>query len=136
MTVGVRETVTVEIPAGVASFTDAGSELLTADALGARGVWWFAEPRDSALPAPSLTASVAPAGANAFDVSITADVVVRDLTLLVDKIDAVATVDRGLVTLLPGESATFRITGPAALDEATVLRAEVARSGNQLVVIA
>ncbi|WP_036330536.1 hypothetical protein, partial [Microbacterium sp. Cr-K20] len=58
---------------------------------------------------------------------------VRDLTLLVDRLSPDARVDRGLVTLLPGERTVFRIDGVAELDAATVLGPLVARSGNQLV---
>jgi beta-mannosidase len=60
-------------------------------------------------------------------------VLLRDLTLLVDKVDPAATVDRGLVTLLPGESTTFRVRGVDGLDVEAVRAPGALRSGNQLV---
>lgn len=132
--VAARATVSVPIPADVARAHDAARELLIAKAFGTRGSWWFAEPRDSALVHPTLSAVVEPVDEGVVDVTITTDVLVRDLTLLVDRLDPSASVDRGLVTLLPEERATFRISGVRSIPSADdVLRPEIARSGNQLV---
>jgi len=125
-------TVRVDVPAELAA-PDA-AVVLTAEALEQRGVWWFTEPRDSALQDPSLSATVTRTGNDAFDVAITAGALARDITLLVDKIAPEATVDRGLVTLLPGETGIFRVSGIRELDAEQILRAEVARTANQLVV--
>jgi beta-mannosidase len=70
---------------------------------------------------------------NGAEVTLTAEVLLRDLTLLVDKIHPAAVVDQGLVTLLPGESTTFRVSGVAALRVEHVLAPGVLRSGNELV---
>lgn len=123
-----------DVPVDVAVPQSPSEELLTAEALGQRGVWWFCEPRDSALREPRLSAEVTRTGHTSFDVAITAGALARDVTLLVDKIAPDATVDRGLVTLLPGETAVFRIAGIDAISAEQVLRAEVARTANQLVV--
>lgn len=123
-----------DVPVDVAVPQSPSEELLTAEALGQRGVWWFCEPRDSALREPRLSAEVTRTGHTSFDVAITAGALARDVTLLVDKIAPDATVDRGLVTLLPGETAVFRIAGVDAISAEQVLRAEVARTANQLVV--
>ncbi len=134
VSVDARSTVRIAIPADVASAGDADRELLLAEGLGTRGVWWFGEPRESALTDPSLSAEVAAVGDGTFEVTITAGGLVRDLTLLVDRLDPGAVVDRGLVTLLPGEQAAFRVSGVRGiLSVADILRPEVARSGNQLV---
>jgi len=131
---GARSVVRVEVPSGAGDPGDAAREVLVVEALGTRGLWWYAEPRDSALVDAALTAAVAEVGPAAFDVAITAHTLVRDLTLLVDRIAPGASVDRGLITLLAGEKATFRISGvPDGLTADAVLRPEVARSGNQLV---
>ena len=63
---------------------------------------------------------------------MTARTLVRDLTLLIDKVDPAARVDRGLVTLLPGESATFRVTGVGSLDVGAVCAPGILRCGNEL----
>lgn len=132
MAVEARGVARLRIPDEVARPDDATTELIVAEARGIRGLWWFAEPRDSALAEPGLTAEVVRVGDEAFDVTITAGGVVRDLTLLVDRLDPRAVVDRGLVSLLPGERAVFRISGVSDLDAASVLAPVVARSGNQL----
>lgn len=132
--VDAREVIRIDVPAELADAVDVARELLTVEALGARGLWWFAEPRDSALGMPSLSARVAQVGEGTFDVTITASALVRDLTLLVDRLDPDAFVDKGLITLLPGERTTVRISGVrGALDADAVLHPEIARSGNQLV---
>ncbi|GAA2985811.1 beta-mannosidase [Microbacterium terrae] len=121
----------VALEAAVAGADDAASEVVVADAAGSRGVWFFAEPRESALAPQQVTVSAAPTE-DGVDVTVTAAVLVRDLTLLVDKVSADARVDSALVTLLPGESHTFRVRG--ALAEAEAFAAPtVLRSGNQLV---
>ncbi|MGN6126729.1 MAG: glycoside hydrolase family 2 protein [Humibacter sp.] len=127
-----RSTQSIEIEADAATAGDAAAELITADAPGARGVWFFAEPRDSALPAARTVVSTTPVDGGV-DVTVNAGSLVRDLTLLVDKVDPAARVDSGLVTLLPGESHTFHVTGTAVTDAAAYAAPTVLRSGNQLV---
>lgn len=121
---------TLPIAPAVAAADDAAAEVIVVDAPGARGLWFFAEPRDSALPAPRFHVEVTPDG-DAHDVVVTADVLLREATLLVDQLAPAATVDRGLVTLLPGESAVFRVRGVDTLDAAAA--AAVLHSGNELV---
>ena len=133
LSVEARSTARVPIADDVRLSDDPAAELIVAEHAGARGLWWFSEPRDSRLLPPDLTADVRHVARETFDVSITAGGVVRDLTLLVDRIDPNASVDRGLVSLLPGEQAVFRVSGVADLDAASVLEPLVARSGNQLV---
>jgi beta-mannosidase len=57
---------------------------------------------------------------------------VRDLALLADKLDAAATVDDMLVTLLPGERVTFSVSTGLTLDPAELTSSRVLRSANQL----
>lgn len=133
LSVGARSTARVPVADDVRISDDPAAELIVAEHSGARGLWWFSEPRDSRLLPPDLTADVRHVARETFDVSITAGGVVRDLTLLVDRLDPNASVDRGLVSLLPGEQTVFRVSGVADLDAASVLEPLVARSGNQLV---
>jgi beta-mannosidase len=44
-------------------------------------------------------------------ISVTAHTLVRDLLLQADRLHPDARTDRGLVTLLPGETAEFTVTG-------------------------
>ncbi|WP_248305678.1 glycoside hydrolase family 2 protein [Agromyces sp. H66] len=134
VTVGPRSVATVSVPASVASATDAASELLRAELDGVRGLWFFAEYRDSALDTGRFTASLVerPGGVG---LRVSAETLLRDVTLLVDVVDPGASVDRALVTLLPGESAVFDVTTDAAaaftLERLTA--PEVLRTANQLV---
>ncbi|MGX5696515.1 glycoside hydrolase family 2 protein [Agromyces soli] len=129
-----RETRTALLPVELAQPGAASRELLVATAGGVRGVWFFAEPRDSELVAPELAVEIAQVdGTDEAMVAVTSDVVVRDLTVLPDRIRRDAAVDRGLVTLLPGETAMFRLTGVPGLRVEEVRRAAVLRSGNELV---
>src|SRR5690606_14585333 len=106
--------------------------LLVASLGAHRGLWFFAEYRDSALAAPVLTTAVAsvPGG---YEVRVTADVLVRDLALLVDKLDPEAVVDGMLVTLLPGETAVFAVETAASIEPTAFAGPKVLRSANQLV---
>ncbi|MFE5670458.1 glycoside hydrolase family 2 protein [Agromyces sp. NPDC056523] len=129
-----RANATVAVPAAIATAGDVASELVLAEADGVRGFWYFAEPRDSALAAPSLTVDVRRDG-DGFSVTVTTNVLVRDLTLLVDKLAPDATVDTGLVTLLPDEHATFRVRGVRSLEPDDVRVPTVLRHGNQLLAV-
>ena len=83
------------------------------------GNWRTRPPRYDATVEPS------PDGAR---VTVTARTLLRDLVLYPDRLDPAATADQALVTLLPGESATFVVSGlsspvdPAALTTPPVLR--------------
>lgn len=65
-------------------------------------------------------------------VHVTARAYVRDITLLVDRYAPAATVDRGLVTLLAGETAEFRVGGGAGGDAAALKSPAVLQHGNAL----
>jgi beta-mannosidase len=98
---------------------------------GARAFWFFAEYRDSALEAARLRTSVE-AVDGGVAVTVTAENLVRDITLLVDKVDPLAVVDDQMVTLLPGESVVFHVRG-SGLDAEALVSPSVLRTANQLV---
>jgi beta-mannosidase len=133
VSVAPRSSVTVSIPDAVAAVAEAASELLEARLGEVRGLWFFAEPRASALPAARFTVTTASAGDASLEVTVTAETLLRDATLLVDKVHPDASVDSGLVTLLPGESHTFRVRGAGAVDAGVFADPRVLRTGNQLV---
>ncbi len=132
-----RGVVVVPVPADVATPDDAAVELVTATLGDVRGVRFLAEPRDSRLASePGLTVDATVAeGPDGFvtTVTITPDTVVHDLALLVDKLHPDARVDDMLVTLLPGETATFRVTSPVAVDAAALTDRSVLKHAGQLV---
>lgn len=122
---------TSTLPIGVGDAGDAAAELLAVEFAGERAFWFFAEYRDSALEAAQVSTSVT-AVDGGVEVTVTARNLVRDLTLLVDKVDPSAVVDDQLVTLLPGESVVFRVQGDA-LDHEALVSPSVLRTANQLV---
>ena len=129
-----RGTVTVEIAGEVAAASSLGSELLVATLGATRGLWFFAEYRDSALAPAEFATVVEPIGAG-YAVTVTATTLIRDLSLLADKLDPAARVDDMLVTLLPGESVTFVVTTTAQLRDADLTSPGVLRSANQLLAV-
>lgn len=97
-----------------------------------RALYFFSEYKDSLLTLPELKTSLDKTESG-YQLSVTASNVVRDLLLMVDKVDEAASVDQGLVTLLPGESAKFVITTTKNLELSELVAPEVLRSANQLV---
>ena len=92
-------------------------ELLVADGGdGAeRALWFFAEDQDCGWPPAAFDARSSRSTA-ATRVRVTARTLLRDLALFPDRLDPAAAVDEALVTLLPGESATFTVRTPGPLD--------------------
>ena len=127
-----RSSATVPLPAQVAEATDAASELVTASLGGVRGTWFFAEPRDSALGG-----APARGGGGAGGRRVRRD---RHGGIARARCHAARRQARpggdgrqGLVTLLPGESAVFRVRGVEALTAERLAAPGVLRSANQLV---
>ncbi|HUH08169.1 MAG TPA: hypothetical protein VML96_10225, partial [Egibacteraceae bacterium] len=121
-----RAAVTLPLPDRVAQPGDAARELLAATAGARRALWFFAEDIDLAYPAPAYqtTATRSPGG---YSVTVAAQSLLRDLCLLADRAAPGAEVDDMLITLLPGESATFSVradglSSPAGLLSPPVLR--------------
>ncbi|MHC5794676.1 glycoside hydrolase family 2 protein [Lacisediminihabitans sp. FW035] len=127
-----RTTATIHVDLAVTTPDDAASEFLEVTLGDRRALWFFAEYRDSQLEAPRLevTAHRVDGG---YAVTVTAANLVRDLALLVDKIDGSARVDDQLVTLLAGESVVFTVTAAAGIDDAVWSDPTILRSANQLV---
>jgi len=128
-----RETTTVALPADVADAADAAGELIVAGVGDVRGFWFFAEPRDSSLGTAEVEVAAEAAEGGTL-VTLTARSLVRDLTLLVDKVDPDAVASDALLTLLPGESTTLlvRHEGPA-LAASDLSDPRVLRTANELV---
>ncbi|WP_251453388.1 glycoside hydrolase family 2 protein [Microbacterium sp. Marseille-Q6648] len=132
VTLAPRETSTVPLPASITTPDDAAGELVVADLDGARALWFFAEPRDSALPPADVAVHVV-ADAGGSRVTVTAASLVRDLTLLVDKIDPDAVADAALITLLPGESADIFVRHSGSVPAPAFADPRVLRTANELV---
>jgi beta-mannosidase len=122
-----RGTQSVPLPARVRRPDLPTGELLTAGS--AR--YFFAEDRDIAYPRPAYDTSVRPVDGG-YLVTINARVLLRDLALFVDRLDPAGTVDDQLVTLLPGESVTFRVSTAALFDLTALVRPPVLRCVNDI----
>ncbi len=126
-----RATQTLHLEQVLATPGDEKSELLVAHTAQARGLWFFVEDRDSLLAAPTLDA-VAERTEGGYRIEVRTDALVRDLALLVDKVDPDAVVDDMLVTLLPGEHVVFTVATGADVPLERWLAPEVLRHANQL----
>ena len=127
-----RSNVVVAVPAGVSAPANPRAELLVAEMPDGRALWFFTEDRDSDLPDAGFDADVK-AVRGGYEIAVTARTLIRDLALLVDKLDPDAVVDDMLVSLLPGETATLRVTTTRTLEARQLTDPAVLRSANQLV---
>ncbi|WP_327004652.1 glycoside hydrolase family 2 protein [Dactylosporangium sp. NBC_01737] len=138
-----KTTITIDVPAGgtltlplppeVTTPDDPSRELIVVDGGPDRTAWYFAEDIDLHYPTAATDVVVHPTADGAL-VEVTARTFVRDLTLFADRLDPAATVDEQLVTLLPGESVTLRVTGAAlpAADDPAWRTAPALRTANDL----
>ena len=120
---------TLPLPADVAEAGDPSAELVVADGGEERAWWFFAEDKDIEWPPAKFDTKVEPA-ADGTRVTVTAQNILRDLTLQPDRLDPTAEVDEAGVTLLPGESVTFTVTGARTLDPAALTTHPVLRAVN------
>ncbi|MFT4259904.1 glycoside hydrolase family 2 protein [Microbacterium sp.] len=127
-----RSSATVPLPADVATATDAAAELVVAEIGDVRGFWFFVEPRESALAAAEVSVDTAVVDGGA-EVRVTAESLVRDLSLLPDRVHPDAYTEDGLITLLPGETATFLVRHPQGIDPSGFASSAVVRTANELV---
>jgi beta-mannosidase len=132
LSVPARGVARVTVPHEIAAAGLVSAELIRAELGGAIAHWFFAEYRDTSLlaAAPNVSAQRTD---NGWDVTVTASVLMREVSILVDKIAPDAVADRALVTLLPGESVTFVILGAHSASADAFAAPTVLRSANQLV---
>ncbi|GAA3469639.1 glycoside hydrolase family 2 protein [Nonomuraea roseola] len=119
----------IALPPHVATAADPSAELLVAALDETRVIRFFAEDVDLALPPAAFEAGVRPV-ADGYLVTVTARTLLRDLTLLPDRLDPDATVDDMMITLLPGERAVFHVRSSRDLDPASLICAPVLRCVN------
>ncbi|MFC3687052.1 glycoside hydrolase family 2 protein [Aquipuribacter hungaricus] len=131
--VAARSVLSVAVPAALATPQDPAGEVLVVDAPGARGWWTFVEDRDLALMVDGALTGTVERAPDGYTVRVEAAALVKDVALLVDVVDPDAVVDDGLLTLLPGERATFRVRCRELEDPEALLSPHVLRSVNQLV---
>jgi beta-mannosidase len=104
---GVTEVV---VPQRLLPAAGSGEEFLVLDAGELRAVHVPVPDKDFGYPEPRWDIGTAPAG-DATAVTVTARTLLRDLLLQADRLHPDARADRGLTTLLPGESVTITVSG-------------------------
>ncbi|THV42947.1 glycoside hydrolase family 2 protein [Glycomyces buryatensis] len=108
--IGARDSATVELQEG--SVPTGGEFLITGTESFPRATWFSKEDKDMDWAKAHWTAEARPVDGGVA-VTVTAETVLRDLCLFPDRLDPDAAVDRALVTLIPGEQATFTVTSEA-----------------------
>ncbi|GIG40040.1 glycoside hydrolase family 2 protein [Cellulomonas phragmiteti] len=133
LTVGAWSVGTFPVPPVVRTPDDPTREVLVVTLDRRRAVHTWLEDVDLALDPAAYDARVHPVQ-DGYDVEVTARSLVRDLTLLVDRLDPDAAVDEALVTLPAGARTTFRVRTAAVLDPSELVAPPVLRSANDVVV--
>ena len=100
----------IDLPEELVTPDDPRREFVVADGDGLRAVHFAVPDHAFDYPVAEMTTHVAPEAGGA-RVTVTAHTLVRDLLLQADRLHPDARTDRGLVTLLPGESAEFAVAG-------------------------
>jgi beta-mannosidase len=134
--VGSRSAVSTQLPLEVSAFGDVRSELIAikfpAGSGFATAVWNGVEPVEQRLSAEAFEVGASRTD-DGYLVVVTAAAYTRDIFLQVDRVDSAATVDLGLVTLLPGQSVEFNVRTSVDVDPLAFTRAPVLRTVNDLV---
>lgn len=110
--------------------TDGRCELLVADAVQRRALWFFDRDRNLAYPPPAFEADATREGGG-LRLELRAESLLRDVVLAVDRLDPAAQVDDNLVTLLPGESCVLKIASAQELSKEALTLPPVLNCANR-----
>lgn len=120
------------LPADISTSGSADDEVIVVQMLDRRAFHYFVEDIDLKLPKAKFGVSVTERTSGC-DITVTAVTFLKDLCLMVDRLDAGAVVDSMLVTLLPGESHVFRVETGKAIRAGDIKAGTVLRCANDLV---
>jgi beta-mannosidase len=130
--VAAREVVRLSLPLDLVQADDPKGEVLVVGTDDFRALWFFERDRNLAYrPASYDVATEQVEGATT--VTVTAHTLLRDLSIFADRCDPAAVVDQALVTLLPGESATFTVRHVSPIDPALLTRPPVLACVNDVI---
>ena len=130
--VSARGAAAAPVPPSIAIPEDPSRELLVVEAGDHRAIWFYGKDAWLSLPPPAFEIGCHSVADGATEVVLTAGTIVRDLHLDVSRLDPAATIDRNLVTLLPGDTFRAVIRGVANLDDAQIRSSGVIRTANEL----
>lgn len=119
------------LPDDIATPAAANDEVVVVQMLDRRAFHYFVEDIDLWLPKPRAAIKVT-ATADGCEVNVTAESFLKDLCLMADRLDPDAVVDSMLVTLLPGESHTFKVRTSKTVSVKDISLGTVLRSANDL----
>ena len=122
----------LDLPAALSSPNDKARSFLLAKFEGEQKHHFFAEYKDSKLEAAKYLVELE-AVVDGYQLKITADNLIRDLLVMIDRLDPAASIDNALVTLLPGETVDLKISSAKKLTASDFTNL-VIRSANDLVV--
>ncbi|MBT0773730.1 hypothetical protein KIH74_32595 [Kineosporia sp. J2-2] len=123
----------LDVPAVLAAPGDPHAEVLVAEAGTLRAIHCFAIDRDLAYEPRPFQATARHLHDDLFAVTVTATSFARDVTVLADRADPDAVADEALVSLLAGESHTFRVQAPHRPDPAALTHPLVLRCANDVI---
>lgn len=115
----------VALPESVGVVDDPTNELVVADMDWRRAVWTPAPDKDMRWEPARYRTSFTPVGDDGLQLVVEAEGLVRDLLVQPDRVAATGTVDRGFMTLLPGETVSFRLRGVTEADVPALREAPV-----------
>lgn len=115
----------VSLPESVGVVDDPTNELVVADMDWRRAVWTPAPDKDMRWEPARYRTSFTPVGDDGLQLVVEADGLVRDLLVQPDRVSPTGTVDRGFMTLLPGETVSFRLRGVTEADVPALREAPV-----------
>jgi beta-mannosidase len=116
------------VDAAISSTTRPDRELVRAEVSGQTADWFHLRDHELSYPSAEYHVDTRPAP-DGWEVEVVAVSLLRDVCLFPDRLDPTASVDRMLVTLLPGERALFRVTA-ADLSPTDLVRSPVLRFAN------
>ncbi|WP_369216791.1 glycoside hydrolase family 2 protein [Streptomyces flavofungini] len=126
LTAAARTVALADVPGELLPEAGSAKEFLVADADGLRALSLPVPDKEFAYPVPDYAVEAVRRG-DRVDVVVTARTLVRDLLLAADRLAPTAAADRGLVTLLPGESVVIGVRGwdadPAGAEALAAVRA-------------
>jgi len=129
-----RAALSIALDTDVITAGDPGSEFIEVLADdGQTAYWYFVEdPQLSFLGPDASYRTTVTRTDDSYQVTVTANALVKDLSIFPDRLDPAARVDSALVTLRDGQSHTFTIRGADSLDEGALTTTPVLRSVNDL----